>query len=105
MCYVLTDKYILVYKYRTPRIQPTNCKKYNKQKGSSEDASIPLHKGEKIFMGVRWSEWPGLERGGWRENMNSIRYRGVAEKARWPGKMNGNKQPDVCVGEDPLEST
>jgi hypothetical protein len=44
--YVLNDKYILAKKYRISRIQLTYHKKFNKQKGPSEDASIHL-KGER----------------------------------------------------------
>jgi hypothetical protein len=54
--YVLTDKWILDKKYRKPRIQPTDCKKFNKQKGPGKDASIPLRKGKKIIIGGRGRE-------------------------------------------------
>jgi hypothetical protein len=43
--YVLTNKWILAPKHRIPRIQPTDYKKFNKQKGPSKDASITLRRG------------------------------------------------------------
>ena len=36
-------------KKKIPRIQATDCKKCNNQKGPSEDASIPLRKENKII--------------------------------------------------------
>jgi hypothetical protein len=44
--YILSDKWILAQRYRRPRIQPTECKKLNKQEGPHEDASIPLRRRE-----------------------------------------------------------
>ena len=40
-------------------IHPTDPKKLNKKEGSSEDASIPLRKENKIIMGVRKGEESG----------------------------------------------
>jgi hypothetical protein len=39
--------------YRIPRIQSTELKKVNKQKGPSEDASIPLEREKKTITGGR----------------------------------------------------
>ena len=61
-CYVITDKWILVIKYRIPRRQPTERKKFNKQEGPTEDASIPLRRGNKIVTGGRGKEGPEWER-------------------------------------------
>jgi hypothetical protein len=47
---VLTNTWILAKMYRTPRIQPTDYRKCNKQKSPSEDASIPVKSGKKIIM-------------------------------------------------------
>ena len=38
-------------KYRIPRIQSTEIKKVNKQKGPSEDPSIPVGREKKAAMG------------------------------------------------------
>jgi hypothetical protein len=57
--YVLTDKWILAKKYRIPMIHPTDTKKLNKKEGSSEDASIPLRKENKIIIRVRKGEESG----------------------------------------------
>ena len=38
------DKWILTKMYRIPRTKPTSWKKYNKHKGPSEEASIPLRR-------------------------------------------------------------
>jgi hypothetical protein len=35
--------------YRIPKIQPTELKKLNKLKGTSEDASVPLGREEKAI--------------------------------------------------------
>ena len=50
--YVVTTKWILAKKYITPRIQSTKLKKVSKQKGPSEDASIPLGREKKATKGV-----------------------------------------------------
>jgi hypothetical protein len=50
--YVLTDKWVLAKKHRILRMQLTDCKKYNKQKGSSEDDSIFLRRGKEIVTGA-----------------------------------------------------
>ena len=44
-------------------LQSTDPKKLNKKEGPSEDASIPLRRGNKIIMGGRGREGPGWERG------------------------------------------
>ena len=49
--YVFNDTWILAKNYRILMIQPTDHKKCNKQKGPSEDASIPLRMGKEIIMG------------------------------------------------------
>ena len=51
--YVLTDKWLLAKKYRIPMIQPIDHKQYNKMEGPSEDASIPLRRGNKIIVAGR----------------------------------------------------
>jgi hypothetical protein len=56
-------KWILAKNYRLSMIQPTDHKKFNKKKDPSEDASIPLRRGNKITGGTR-REAPGWERGG-----------------------------------------
>ena len=54
---VLTDKWIVGKKYRIPMIQHTDPKKLKKG-GRSEDASIPLRRGNKTIFGVRKREGP-----------------------------------------------
>jgi hypothetical protein len=44
--YELTDKWISDKKYRIPRVQPADLKKYSKQKCPSEEVSTPLRRGE-----------------------------------------------------------
>jgi hypothetical protein len=94
-------------KYRIPRIQSTEPKKVNKQKGPSEDASIPLGR-EKITI-TGWGGGPG--RGGtWmgevRERVKGecdqvCRGRGRSEEMR-VSRMNGNRQPrEVGCGGPP----
>jgi hypothetical protein len=61
--YALTDKWILAKKYRIPRIQPIDPKKYNKLKGPSE-VSIPFKRGKEIITRGRGREGPEWERGG-----------------------------------------
>ena len=51
-------------KYRLPMIQPTDPKKVIIKEGYSEDASVPLRRGNKIDMGGRGDQGPGWERGG-----------------------------------------
>jgi hypothetical protein len=63
-------------KYRIPRIQPRDLRKFNKQKGPSEDASIPLRRGNKIIMGGSKREGPGREKGGSGHRGNGSRYGG-----------------------------
>jgi hypothetical protein len=50
---ILSDKWILAKKYRIARRQHTDCKKCDKQKCPSEDASIPRRKRKEIIMGGR----------------------------------------------------
>jgi hypothetical protein len=56
--------------YRIPRIQPTNCKKCNKQKGPSEGALIPLKAEKEVIRGGRGREGSGWEKGNrkWRRD-------------------------------------
>ena len=42
---------MLAKKYRIPRIQSTDHKKFNKKKGTSEDVGIPLRRGKTIMGG------------------------------------------------------
>jgi hypothetical protein len=60
--HVLTHKWILAKKHRIPRIQPTDHKKYNKQKCPS-GVSTPLRRGKEIIMRGRGTEGPEWERG------------------------------------------
>ena len=76
--YVLTDKWILAKKYRLLLIYPTDPKKLNKKEGPSKDASIPLKKGNKIFM--RCGEREGFER----ERLQNQRWVNTIEKPRGP---------------------
>jgi hypothetical protein len=48
---VCTDKWILAKKYRIPMIQLTDCTKFNKKEGLSEDVSIPFRRGNKTNHG------------------------------------------------------
>lgn len=45
-CYVLINKWMLAKKYRIPRIEATDCKKFNKQRGPREDMHLfhPAHR-------------------------------------------------------------
>jgi hypothetical protein len=54
----------LATKYRIVRIQPADLKEFNKQKGPSEDISVPLRREKKIITGGRDQKGPGWERGG-----------------------------------------
>jgi hypothetical protein len=49
--------------YRIPRMALTDLKKYSKQKGLSDDGSIPIRRGKEIIMVVRGRETPGCEKG------------------------------------------
>jgi hypothetical protein len=62
--YSLISGYQPKKKYRISRIQFTELKKIYKQKGSSEDASVPLGREKKTITGGRGKEGPGWERGG-----------------------------------------
>jgi hypothetical protein len=57
------DKWILAKIYRITRIQSTELKKVKKQKGPSEDTSIPLGREKKAIIGAK----EGREMGGRRE--------------------------------------
>jgi hypothetical protein len=71
-------------KYRIPRIKPTELKNVIKQKGPSEDASIPLSGEKKISMGGRGREGPRWEgRGGREKGNNMIRYGRWARETLW----------------------
>jgi hypothetical protein len=61
--------------YRIPTIQSTELKKINKQKGPSEDKSIPLGKEKKGIMGGRGGEEGmrvGEERGRGKEKHDQV---------------------------------
>ena len=74
-------------KYRIPWIQPTDHEKYNKQKCSSEDASISFRRRKEIIAGGRGREGPGWERErGEKKGTGSGRGRGETQRAR---RMNG----------------
>jgi hypothetical protein len=45
-------------------IHLTKCVKFNKKEDPSEDASIPLRRGNKIIMGFRGREGPLYKKGG-----------------------------------------
>jgi hypothetical protein len=75
-------------KYRVPRTQPTDSKKRNKQKGPSEEASIPLRIGKEIITGGRGkggSRWERAEWGGGRKGkQDQIWGEETGEKPRGP---------------------
>ena len=58
--YSLISGYSPPKKYRIPRIQFSELKKFNKLKGPNEDALIPLGSEKKVITGV------GRERPGWK---------------------------------------
>jgi hypothetical protein len=78
-------------KNRIPRIQPTDRKKFNKKEGPSEDASIPLTRGNKIITqgtkgeGHLGRRWVGE---GKRGTGSGVRIWGrvTGEKSRGPGE-------------------
>jgi hypothetical protein len=74
-------KWILAQKYRTSRLHPTDCKKVNKQKGSSEEASIPLRKGEENNHGRQREGWSWVGEGRRRGKQGRIRYGGRGRQA------------------------
>ena len=84
--YVLTDEWILVKKFRIPRIQPIDCKKCNKYKGPSKDVSTPLRRGKKIIIGCRERERSGQNWRGGEERRDRITNWGgcTGEKPRGP---------------------
>jgi hypothetical protein len=88
--YVLTDQWILAKKYRTPMIQLTDCIKFYKKEGPSEDATIPLRRGKKIIMVGRWREGSGGGRGNRAEKRVTGSHMGrgaeTEEKPRGPGE-------------------
>ena len=77
------------------RIQPTDHKKCNKQKGPSEDALILLRREKEIIMVGIGNEGPGWERGGVCEKGNRIGYRRKRREAQRARRMSVNKKP--CV--------
>ena len=68
--------------FRSRRTQFKELKNVNKQKGPSDDASIPLGREEKTITikGGREMEGPRLERVQEGENWNKIRYCGWGEE-------------------------
>jgi hypothetical protein len=62
--------------------------KFNKKEGPSEDASDSFRRGNKIIMGSRGREGPGLERegGGKGGRIRCWVGRGTGEKPRMPGE-------------------
>jgi hypothetical protein len=74
--YIPTDKWILALKYRITRIQPTDHKKFNKQKGLSDEVSIVLRRGKEIITGIRVTAEPGWEMEAGEEKWNRIEYEG-----------------------------
>jgi hypothetical protein len=63
-------------------IHPTDPKKLNNKEGPSEDASIPLRRGNKIIIGGREKEELWWEKGGEGGNGDKIRYGGQGEQER-----------------------
>ena len=61
-------------KCRIPRIQSTELKKVDKQKGPSEDVSILLGREKKAITGGGWRKGPGCERRQGGEEGNMIGY-------------------------------
>ena len=73
--YVLTDNWTLAKKkLRILMIQLTDHMKLKKKKDQCVDASILHRKGNKIIMGGRGRNGPGMETVGCREEGDSIRY-------------------------------
>jgi hypothetical protein len=70
-------------------IQLTDCKKFKKKEGSSEDASTPHIRGNKIITGGRMRERPGWERGHG-EKRAELGMRGDKREAQRTRRMNGN---------------
>jgi hypothetical protein len=58
----LTKTWILAKKYRIPRIQSTDLKKVNKQKGPSDMPQFHLGRKKKAIVGCREMEGPEWER-------------------------------------------
>jgi hypothetical protein len=93
---VLTNKWILAKKYRISKIQPRDCKKFSKQKGPSEDTSIPLRRGKGIIKGGRGRECPGWEKwgGGKRGIGSGTGGWGGRREAQIASRMNGSSISD-----------
>lgn len=70
---------IVRLKYRIPRIQPSDHKKFDIHKGLSKDASISLRRKKKIIPGGRGRNGPGWEREGKRRTGS-----GMEDKKRSP---------------------
>ena len=64
-------------------VQPTDCKKFNKKKGTRVDASIPLRSGDRIIMGGRGSKGPGREAKEKKKEARSGMWE-TGDKHRWP---------------------
>jgi hypothetical protein len=95
---------MLAIKYRIPRTQTTDCKKCNKQKGPSVDATVPLRRGKEIIMGGRGRVGPGWESRGGHGRENKIRYeRGTDRReAQRAKRMNEDDQHQGVGGERTL---
>ena len=82
-------------KYRIPRIQSTDLKMVNKQKDSSEDASISLGREKKAITGMvvqgKVSLGEGTGRG--KGEHDQVLGVGVRNEAMKANKKNGNRQP------------
>ena len=81
--------------YRIPRIQSTDLKMVNKQKDSSEDASISLGREKKAITGMvvqgKVSLGEGTGRG--KGEHDQVLGVGVRNEAMKANKKNGNRQP------------
>ena len=86
--HALADKWILPKKCKIPRIQPTYCKKFNNKEGPSEDASIPLRRGNKIITGGRGRVGPGSEMGVEEEKGMVVRNGGQQQERSPEGQEN-----------------
>ena len=81
--------------YKMCRIQPTDRKKCNKQKSSSENASILLRREKEIITEGRGREGPGCQRG--KEKGGQVTGNGGGgcgnREAQRSRRMDGNKEP------------
>jgi hypothetical protein len=69
-------------------IPPTDCKKCNKQKGLSEDVSIPLRRGKELITRSRGRAGPGKGRG--EKGGHGQALRGDRREAQRARTINGN---------------